>query len=118
MGIRLPWWRLATLVLLIGALVLAIANGRTIEAVIIGVLLVPTLVVLGVWVYFWASPTQRRIALKYAQPMPEHDTYAALSSEIEAELQAQPPWRASNSVWKTYAVSPTRSRPKSCWSSR
>jgi choline-glycine betaine transporter len=80
MGVRLPWWRLATLALLIGALVLAIANGRTIEAVIIGVLLVPTLVVLGVWVYYRASPTQRRIALKYAQPMPEHDTYMALMS--------------------------------------
>lgn len=45
-----PWWRLATLVLLLGAFGISATDGRLIETVIIGVLLVPTIALIGVWV--------------------------------------------------------------------
>jgi choline-glycine betaine transporter len=44
-----PWWRIATLTLLLVALGLAISSGRTIEAVIIGLLMIPSLVLVGAW---------------------------------------------------------------------
>jgi hypothetical protein len=48
-----PWWPLATAVLLITALSIAVSSGRTIEAVIIGVFVVPTLAFLGLWSFAW-----------------------------------------------------------------
>jgi hypothetical protein len=44
-----PWWPLATAVLLVTAFAIALGAGRTIDAVIVGVLLVPTLALLGLW---------------------------------------------------------------------
>jgi hypothetical protein len=46
-----PWWRIATLALLLVALVIAVSSGRTIEAVVIGVLMIPALTLLGAWIY-------------------------------------------------------------------
>jgi choline-glycine betaine transporter len=48
-----PWWPLATAILLITALSIAVSSGRTIEAVIVGVLAVPTLAFLGLWLVAW-----------------------------------------------------------------
>lgn len=47
----IPWWRVAATVLLGGALFMTISAGRTVEAVIIGVLTIPSLVALGIWIY-------------------------------------------------------------------
>lgn len=41
--LAIPWWRLATLFLLLGALVISVLAGRVVEAVVIGALAVPTL---------------------------------------------------------------------------
>jgi hypothetical protein len=46
-----PWWRLATSTLLLTAFALSLAAGRTVEAIIAAVLLIPSLLLLGVWVY-------------------------------------------------------------------
>jgi len=48
----IPWWRIATLALLTVALGFAVANGRTVEMIIIGVLVVPTLFFVGVWAFY------------------------------------------------------------------
>lgn len=40
---RIPWWRIATAVLLSAALVISGAAGRVIEAIIIGVLLLASI---------------------------------------------------------------------------
>lgn len=48
----IPWWRLATVVLLSIALGIAIANGRTWDAVVIAVLIVPVLVLVAASLYF------------------------------------------------------------------
>jgi hypothetical protein len=50
----IPWWSVATVVLLSIGLALAVLGGRTLEAIIIGVLLVPLLALLGNWLY-WSS---------------------------------------------------------------
>jgi hypothetical protein len=47
----LPRWWIATEILLAIALVVAIAAGRTVEAIFIGILLAPYLVVLAIWIY-------------------------------------------------------------------
>lgn len=46
-----PWWQLATLTLLVVAFILSVSAGHTIEAVIVGVLVVPSLVLVGAWIY-------------------------------------------------------------------
>jgi hypothetical protein len=46
-----PWWNFATLGLLGLALALTVAAGRAIEAVIAGVLTIPSLFVVGLWLY-------------------------------------------------------------------
>jgi hypothetical protein len=48
-SLRIPWWSVATVVVLSIALTLAVLGGRTVEAVIVGAILVPTLALLGVW---------------------------------------------------------------------
>jgi hypothetical protein len=48
---RIPWWRIATTLLLAAALVIAVAAGRLVDSIIIGVLLVPLLV--GAWFLAW-----------------------------------------------------------------
>ena len=45
----IPWRRIATAVLLTAALAIAAAAGRVIEAIIIGVLLLPSLALVGIW---------------------------------------------------------------------
>jgi hypothetical protein len=57
---RPPWWRLATLILLSVALAIALSQGRTIEAVIIGILIVPTLLLVGAWIYVWIGELPSR----------------------------------------------------------
>ncbi len=47
----IPWWRIATLTLLIAGFIIALSAGRTIEAIVIGVLTVPTMVFIGAWIY-------------------------------------------------------------------
>jgi choline-glycine betaine transporter len=49
----IPWWPLATTLLLAGALALSVAAGRTVDSIIIGVLLVPSLAFLVVWLIAW-----------------------------------------------------------------
>lgn len=46
-----PWWRLATLTLLVVAFILSVSSGHTIDAVIVGLLMVPSLVLVGAWIY-------------------------------------------------------------------
>jgi hypothetical protein len=46
-----PWWRITTLTVLVVAFIVAVFSGRTIEAVIVGLLMLPTLVLLGAWIY-------------------------------------------------------------------
>jgi len=58
--LRPPWWRLATLILLSVALAIAVSQGRTIEAVIIGILIVPTLLLVGAWIYVWIGELPSR----------------------------------------------------------
>ena len=48
-----PWWRIAALVSLAIAFGIAATTGRVIEAVIIGVLLLPSLAFVTIWVYAW-----------------------------------------------------------------
>jgi hypothetical protein len=47
----IPWWRIATFTLLIAAFIISLSAGRTIEAVVIGVLIVPSTVFIGAWIY-------------------------------------------------------------------
>jgi hypothetical protein len=47
---NVPWWRLATTLLLVVGLAIAAAAGRTVDAVIAGILLVPSLAVSLMWV--------------------------------------------------------------------
>jgi hypothetical protein len=49
----IPWWRIATALLLAAALAISAAAGRVIEAIIIGVLLLPSLVLVGLWFIAW-----------------------------------------------------------------
>jgi ABC-type nitrate/sulfonate/bicarbonate transport system substrate-binding protein len=49
----IPWLRLATTVLLAGALAISVAAGRTVDSIIIGVLLVPSVALLIVRVFAW-----------------------------------------------------------------
>ena len=49
--LAVPWWGLATAALLAIGLVISIVAGRTIEAVVIAFLLVPSLFLLAVWAY-------------------------------------------------------------------
>jgi hypothetical protein len=49
--LAIPWWPIATVTLLAIALVISIAAGRTVEAVVIALLLVPSLLLLGAWAY-------------------------------------------------------------------
>ena len=53
----IPWWGVATAVLLSISLALALFGGRTLEAIIVGAILVPLLALLGTWLY--ASNRQR-----------------------------------------------------------
>ena len=48
-----PWWLLISSVAMTFAFILAIAAGRTIEAIIIGILLAPSLVVLVLYTFAW-----------------------------------------------------------------
>ena len=47
----LPWWRIATLAILLLALIISVSAGRTIDAVVIGILMIPTMVLVGLWIY-------------------------------------------------------------------
>jgi hypothetical protein len=49
----IPWWRIATTVLLAIALANSVVAGRVIESVIIGVLLAPSVGFVVVWVVLW-----------------------------------------------------------------
>ncbi|MFL5954872.1 MAG: hypothetical protein ACJ76I_12285 [Gaiellaceae bacterium] len=49
--LAIPWWRLATAALMTTAFVLAVAKGSVIAAVLIGVLTLPSLAVLGAWIF-------------------------------------------------------------------
>jgi hypothetical protein len=49
----IPWWRITTLVSLTFAFGIAAAAGRVIEAIVIGILLLPSLAFVAVWVYAW-----------------------------------------------------------------
>ena len=49
----IPWWRFATTLLLAAALALSAAVGRVIEAIIIGVVLLPSLALVGLWFVAW-----------------------------------------------------------------
>jgi len=51
----IPWWRLATAVLLSVALAISADAGRLIESVIIAVLLVPLLAFFGIWIIAWRN---------------------------------------------------------------
>jgi hypothetical protein len=51
-SIPIPWWRLATVVLLGIALGIAVANGRTWDAVIVAVLIIPALAMTAAAIYF------------------------------------------------------------------
>ena len=59
-GKSAPWWQLATIVLLSVALTIAVMSGRTIEAVIIGILVVPALVIVGTWLVTSIRERRRR----------------------------------------------------------
>lgn len=50
-SVPVPWWRITTLTLLVVAFIIAVSSGRTIEAAIVGLLMLPTLVLLGAWIY-------------------------------------------------------------------
>jgi hypothetical protein len=50
---RIPWGRTTTAVLLVAAFAIAVKAGRTIEAAIIGVLTVPAIVLLVLYVVAW-----------------------------------------------------------------
>jgi choline-glycine betaine transporter len=69
-----PWWRIATLALLVAAFIVSVSSGRTIEAVIIGFLALPTLALLlvGAWIYERAPrrPSSPERASKGAQRGP------------------------------------------------
>jgi hypothetical protein len=86
---KLPLWRLATFLLLSVALAISVANGRTIDAVIIGALLALTLVALGIWIYLWSTGYWRRIAQRHGANVLQDDIHEALRTEIEAELGPQ-----------------------------
>jgi len=47
----IPWWNLATTALLAVALAFAIRADRTIEAFVVGALMLPSLFLLGAWLY-------------------------------------------------------------------
>jgi hypothetical protein len=46
-----PWWRLATVVLLSTGVAIAVVNGHVAEAAIIAILLLPSVAFLAAWVY-------------------------------------------------------------------
>jgi len=48
-----PWARLVTAVLLITAFAIALRAGRTIETVIVGILTIPTLALVALWLAAW-----------------------------------------------------------------
>ena len=48
----IPWWRIATVALLGVALGLSVSSGHTGDAIIVGVLLVPGIVLVGLALYF------------------------------------------------------------------
>lgn len=47
---RPPWWQGATTVALSVALGIAVGAGRTIDSIIVGVLLLPAVILLALWV--------------------------------------------------------------------
>jgi len=49
----IPWWRIATAVLLSAALGDISMAGRVIEAIIVGVLLIPSIALVGLWLVAW-----------------------------------------------------------------
>jgi hypothetical protein len=55
---QFPWWRLATAVLLIVALVIALDAGRVIEAVVLGVLAFASLALLVLSLLAWTRSAQ------------------------------------------------------------
>ncbi len=57
----IPWWRIATLTILTAALIISLTSGRTIEAVIIAILMVPTILLIGAWLYQRNTARDRRI---------------------------------------------------------
>jgi choline-glycine betaine transporter len=50
---QIPWWRVATVILLLVALGISVSAGRTIEALIIAVLTIPSLVLLVLSLVAW-----------------------------------------------------------------
>jgi hypothetical protein len=46
-----PWWRVATFVLLMVALAIAVSKGTTLGAVIVELLAIPSAIFLTVWLY-------------------------------------------------------------------
>jgi hypothetical protein len=49
----IPWWPLGAVVALSAALGLAAATGRVVEAAVIGVILLPPLALIGLWLVAW-----------------------------------------------------------------
>jgi hypothetical protein len=50
-GLPAPWWRMTTFGLLIVALVIALAKGTTLGAVIVALVAVPSAIYVAVWLY-------------------------------------------------------------------
>jgi hypothetical protein len=49
----IPWWPLAAVVSLSTGLALAVAYGRTGDAIIVAVILLPSLALIALWVVAW-----------------------------------------------------------------
>ena len=55
-----PWWPVATVLLLSGAVVIAVRAGRVIEAIIAAILLAPSLAILIAWIVAWRREDDER----------------------------------------------------------
>jgi hypothetical protein len=51
--VLIPWWRLASAVLLTAAFAISVTAGRVIESIIIAILLLPTFAFLVLWIVAW-----------------------------------------------------------------